>query len=124
MSIELHTLKITTSGSAGSASGSGVLSLPLCELVAIYLDYHASAPATTDVTVKSVGNPATVTLLTRTSSVADGWFYPSVNLHDNAAAAVTGAYAAPVIHGGSLLVEIAQADALTDCLTATVLVRV
>ena len=34
------------------------------------------------------------------------------------------AYAAPVIHGGSLLVEIAQADALTDCLTATVLVRV
>ena len=124
MSIEKHTLTISTTGSAGSASGSGILSLPLCELVAIHLDYHADAPATTDVTVTATGDPASVTLLTRTSSVTDGWFYPGVNVHDNTAAAVTGAYAPPVIHNGALTIAVAQADALTGCVVATVLVRV
>mgnify|MGYP001605581358 CR=1 FL=1 len=124
MAVEKHTLKISTTGSAGVASGSGILSLPLCELLAIYLDYHASAPATTDVTVKSVGDPATVTLLTRSNSATDGWFYPTVNVHDNAAAAVTGAQAPPVVHAGALSIDVAQADALTDCLVATVYIRV
>ena len=123
MAVEKHTLKISTTGSAGAATGSGILSLPLCELVAIYLDYHASAPATTDVTVKSVGDPATVTLLTRSNSATDAWMYPKVQDHDNVAAAITGSYSDPVIHAGALSIELAQADALTDCLVATVYIR-
>lgn len=121
--IEHHQVKVSTTGSAGSASGSAVLALPLCELVAVYLDYHASAPATTDVTITSPGNPAAVTILTRSNSATDGWFYPSINLHDNTAAAVTGAYAAPPIHG-NLSVSVAQADALTDCVILDVYVRI
>lgn len=57
MAIEKHTLNISTTGSAGSATGSGILSVPLCELLAVHLDYHASCPATADVTVKAVGDP-------------------------------------------------------------------
>ena len=123
MSIEKHEIKISTTGSAGSASGSAILALPLCELVAVYLNYHASAPATTDVTISSPGNPAALTILTRSNSATDGWFYPHVNDHDNAAAAVTGSYSDPVVHG-NLLIEVAQADALTDCLVLTTYVRV
>ena len=123
MSIEKHEIKVSTTGSAGSASGSAVLALPLCELVAVYLDYHASAPATTDVTVSSPGNPAALTVLTKSNNATDGWEYPKVQKDDNTGAAITGDYADPVIHG-NLLVEVAQADALTDCVVVTVYVRV
>ena len=122
--IEKHTVKVTTTGSAGSASGSAALSLPLCELVAVHLDYHADAPATSDVTIKATGNPETVTLLTRSNSATDAWLYPTVNVHNNVGAAVTGAQAPPLIHAGVLTVDVAQADALTDCVTITVYVKV
>ena len=124
MTLEKHELKISTTGGAGVATGSGILSLPICELLAIYLNYHASAPATTDVTVKSVGDPATRTLLTRSNSAADGWFRPKEQKYDDVAALVTGDYADPVIHAGALSIDVAQADALTDCLIATVYVKV
>ncbi len=123
MPIEKHTVNVSTTGSAGSATGSAVLALPLSELVALHLDYHASAPATTDVTISSPGNPLALTILTRTSSKTDGWFYPRVNDHDNAGAAITGSYSDPVVHG-NLLVSIAEADTLTDCLVVTVYIRV
>ena len=123
MTIEKHEIKVSTTGVAGSASGTTVLALPLCELVAIYLDFHASAPATTDTTISSPGNPAALTLLTVSNSATDAWKYPSVNLHDNTGAAITGAYAPPIIHG-NLSVALAQCDALTDALVATVYVRV
>ena len=124
MTVQKHELKISTTGGAGVATGSGILSLPLCELLAIYLNYHASAPATTDVTAKSVGDPATVTLLTRSNSATDAWLYPTVNVHDNVGVAVTGAQAPPVIHAGALSIDVAQCDALTDCVTVTAYVRV
>lgn len=122
MTIRSYTVAISTTGSAGSASGSAVLALPLCELVALHLDYHASAPATTDVTVTAIGNPASVTVMTRTSSATDGWFYPKVQKHDSSASAITGDYADPVVHS-NLLIEVGEANALTDCVTVTVYVR-
>ena len=124
MALEKHELKIATTGGAGVATGSGILSLPICELLAIYLNYHASAPATTDVTVTSTGDPSSVTLLTRSNSAADGWFYPKVQDHDNVAASIAGSYSHPTIHAGALTISVAQADALTDCLIATVYVKV
>ena len=123
MAIEKHELKISTSGSAGSASGSGVLALPLCELVAVHLDYHASAPATTDVTITASGNPAARTIFTRSNSATDGWFRPREQKHDTNASAITGDYAEPVIHA-NILVDVAQADALTDAVVLTFYVRV
>mgnify|MGYP001558893609 CR=1 FL=1 len=122
MTIEVHKISVTTTGVAGSASGSAIKAVPKGKVKAIYLDYHASAPATTDVTVKaeadSTGIPGDLTLLTRSNSATDGWFYPKVQKHDNAGAAITGDYDDPVVHGGILSVTVAQADALTDCVTA------
>ncbi len=123
MTIQKHELKISTTGSAGTATGSAVLALPLSELVAIYLDYHASAPSTTDLTLTSPGNPASLTVLTLSNNATDGWYYPRVQDHDNTGSAVTGSYSDPPIHG-NLQADLAQADALTDCLVITVYVRV
>jgi hypothetical protein len=122
MAIEKHELKVSTTGSAGSASGSAILAAPLSELVAMYVDYHASAPATTDLTLTAPGNPASVTVLTLTNNATDGWYYPKAQKHDNTGSAVTGDYADPVVHS-HLNLALAQCDALTDAVVVTFYLR-
>jgi len=123
MAIERHIIKVSTTGSDASATGSLVVALPYCELLAGYFNYHASAPGTTDTTVSSPGDPVSVTLLTITNSVADAWYYPGIQMDGNTGSAITGAYVPALIHG-NLLVELAGSDALTDALILTIFVRV
>jgi len=122
MAIERHIIKVSTTGSDASATGSLVTALPYCELLAVYMNFHADAPASTDTTLSSPGDPVSVTLLTVTNSATDAWFYPTHQLDDASAAAITGAYIPAVIHG-NLLTELAGSDALTDALTMTIFVR-
>ena len=123
MAIERYVVKVSTTGSDASATGSLVTALPYSELLAAYFNFHASAPASTDTTLSSPGDPVSVTLLTITNSATDAWVYPSIQMDDNTASAVTGAYVPALIHG-NLLVELAGCDALTDALTLTIFVRV
>ena len=123
MAIEKHTVKVSTTGSDASATGSLVKALPYCELLAVYMNFHADAPASTDTTLSSPGDPVAVTLLTVTNSATDAWFYPTHQLDDASASAITGAYIPAVVHG-NLLTELAGSDALTDALTMTIFVRV
>ena len=96
--------------------------LPLCELLAVYANFHASAPASTDTTISSPADPVAVTLLTITNSATDAWYYPTHQLDDASGSAITGAYIPAIVHG-NLLVELAGCDALTDALTLTAYVR-
>ena len=123
MAIEKHTIKVSTTGSSGSATGSLVTAFPYCELLAARLDVHASAPGTTDTPLSSPGGPVSVTLLTITNSATDAWYYPTHQLDDSSGSAITGAYIPAVVHG-NLLTELAGCDALTDALTMTIFVRV
>jgi len=123
MAIEKHTVKVSTTGSDASATGSLVTALPYCELLAVRLDFHASAPASTDTTLSSPGGPVAVTLLTITNSATDAWYYPTHQLDDSSGSAITGAYIPAIIHG-NLLTELAGSDALTDALVMTIFVRV
>ena len=123
MTIEKYTIEVATTGSDASATGSLVVALPYCELLAAYLNFHADAPASTDTTLSSPGDPVAVTLLTVTNSATDAWYYPSIQLDDNSASAITGAYVPAIIHG-NLLTELAGCDALTDALVMTIWVRV
>ena len=123
MAIERYVIKVSTTGSDASATGSLVTALPYSELLAAYFNCHASAPSTTDTTLSSPGDPVSVTLLTITNSATDAWVYPSIQMDDNTASAITGAYVPALIHG-NLLVELAGSDALTDALTLTIFVRV
>tara|TARA_Y100000310_G_scaffold203233_1_gene203493 strand:- start:63 stop:434 length:372 start_codon:yes stop_codon:yes gene_type:complete len=122
MAIERHIIKVSTTGSDASATGSLVTALPYCELLAVYMNFHADAPASTDTTLSSPGDPVSVTILTVTNSATDAWFYPTHQLDDASASAITGAYIPAVIHG-NLLTELAGSDALTDALVMTIFVR-
>ena len=123
MGIERYVIKVSTTGSDASATGSLVTALPYCELLAAYFNFHADAPSTTDTTLSSPGDPVAVTLLTVTNSATDAWFYPTHQLDDSSASAITGAYIPAIVHG-NLLTELAGSDALTDALTMTIFVRV
>ena len=123
MAIEKHTIKISTTGSSGSATGSLVTALPYCELLSVRMYFHAYAPGTTDSTLSSPGGPVSVTMLTIINSATDAWFYPTHQLDDSSGSAITGAYIPAIIHG-NLLTELAGCDALTDALTMTIFVRV
>jgi hypothetical protein len=79
---------ITTTGSDGSATGTGTTNAPLSgRLVAIHLDYSATQATTTDVTVTTLTAPI-VTLFTRSNSATDGWFYPRQAVQDATGTAV------------------------------------
>ena len=121
--IHKYVIKVSTTGGDGSATGSLVTALPYCELLALYINFHASAPGTTDTTISSPGDPVALTLLTVTNSATDAWFYPTHQLDDASAAAITGAYIPAGVHG-NLLVELAGCDALTDAVTISAFVRV
>ena len=123
MAIENDTIKVSTTGSDASATGSLVTALPYCELLAVRMDFHARAPASTDTTLSSPGGPVAVTILNVTNSATDAWFYPTHQLDDSSASAITGAYIPAIIHG-NLLTELAGSDALTDALVMTIFVRV
>tara|TARA_Y100000310_G_scaffold171619_3_gene171823 strand:+ start:75 stop:449 length:375 start_codon:yes stop_codon:yes gene_type:complete len=123
VTITRHKVPIATTGSAGSASGSGLLAIPPSELLALYFDFNASAPGTLDTTITAIGgDEADRTILTLTNVNTDAWYRPKEQDHDSAGAAITGAYKHPVIHN-NLLIELAQADALSPCVTVIALVK-
>lgn len=113
-----YKIKVTTTGSAGSATGTGTSRQPVRGLLTgVNIDYHASAPASTDVTIaESTGMSRT--LLTRSNSATDGAFYPTAQQHDTSAATVTS-YTPFDIKGDYVTVTVAQCDALTDAVVVT-----
>jgi len=104
---------ITTTGSAGSATGtSGTVSLTRGGvLYAIFIDF-TTMPATTDVTINEVlPNAGTRNLLTTTNVNTDGVYMVQLANSTVAGAAGTG-FVYPVI-GSQISVSVAQGDAIT-----------
>ena len=113
--IAVERVSITTTGSAGSAAGSGT-TIPINGfLLDVYLDYHASCPATADVTIT---DSVFGTVLANSNSNTDAWLAPRKATCDPAAAA-TGLYDLIPLNG-ALTISVAQADALTACVVANV----
>jgi hypothetical protein len=106
---------ITTTGTAGNATGSGTTNPIMGFLLDVYLDYHASCPATADVTISQDTFRAACVI---TNNATDKWIEPRKQTCDPAGAD-TGSYDLIPING-PITVAIAQADALTTCLVATV----
>lgn len=117
--MSLARVDVTTTGTAGSAVGSGQ-TLPLPGVLGfIQVDYHASAPGTTDVTISEAGGPQR-TILTLTNRNTDGIFYPNVSFTDGTGAAyATASYGAWVLANTPITVSVAGCDALTDAVKVT-----
>ncbi|NIO41545.1 MAG: hypothetical protein GTO41_16040 [Burkholderiales bacterium] len=113
-------IAVTTTGGAGAATGSATGDIVFRgKLHAVYVDYHASAPATTDVTI-SIAAPVSATLLTLTDTNTDGWYLPRADTHDETGAARLYAAAGENVAdefptGGKITIDVAGANALTDC---------
>tara|TARA_Y100000310_G_scaffold294647_1_gene325293 strand:- start:1566 stop:1946 length:381 start_codon:yes stop_codon:yes gene_type:complete len=122
--LEVRQVKVSGAGSAGSATGSAVEPVPFSYLHAIYFDF-TSAPSTMDTTVKTPGNSdlPSVTVLTLTNVNSDAWYYPRRQIEGNTGAQVTGAYDKYFL-SGSISIDIAQADAVTDEVVAWVVIEI
>lgn len=114
--------RITTTGSAGSATGSAYIPLPPGRITHVKVDYHASAAATTDTVFKvdglSDGSTGT-TILTLTNTVTDipirALGQPAAVDEGNAATAATDGVEGGAFVKNGLSIAVAQGDALTDC---------
>lgn len=118
--ITTHVYPITTTGSDGAATGAATTELLLGELVDVHLDYHASAPATTDVTLSyaTLGDP----LLTVANSATDARYHPRASLVTTAGAAITDGHAALTLCD-RVTIAVAGSNALATAVTVTIRVR-
>lgn len=114
--INTTTVSVTTSGTAGAATGSGT-SIPINgELLDIYLDYEATAPATTDVTISE---STFGTIMVRSDSATDGRFAPRMVTHGPTASALTW-YDRYPLKDSVITVSLAQCNAITNAIVVTI----
>jgi len=123
VAIREYSIAVTTTGAAGSATGDEDSSDVIeGELLDVYLGYHASAPgATTDVTLKVKGDSDNILVVS--NNATDGRYTPRQKPVDAANAAITNAHDRWFIPVKKLNLAVAQCDALTAAVTATVKVR-
>jgi hypothetical protein len=120
-------IKVTTTGSAGSATGAANSDFAIIgRILAIRLDYHASTPATADVTItERKGTTDFQTIMVETSSTTDIVRYPRKAVEDNAEAGVEYASGFPIYEpycvAGKIRVAVAQGDALTDAVVVEII---
>ena len=114
MEIYTRVVKITTTGADGVASGSEDLGGLRGYLLDVYLDYHASAPGTTDVTIsyKTRGG----TILTKANNATDVLAAPRRQVQGNDGANLSGEYEMYPIDQ-DVTIAVAQANALAPCVT-------
>lgn len=115
MEIVNEVVRVTTIGSAGSAAGSAKSQALHGFLLDVHVNYHASAPVTSDLTVTPEVGAA---ILTVSNSATDALYSPRAATCDASAAATGGESLIPL--NGQLTVALAQSDALTDAAVVTI----
>ena len=106
MRIITKSVAVTTSGSDGSATGSGTLDGTTGFLLDVWLDYHADAPVTTDVTIAYTTRGGSIAVISNNKT--DMLIAPRQN--------PAGESKYPVDQ--ALTVSVAGANTLTACVTA------
>lgn len=116
--IRTYTVAVNTTGSAGSATGTGAATehIPQGFFLDAYLDYNASAPATTVVTITQTGHADKI--LTAPASATDVRIAPRQSLATRAGAAITNSHDLIPVNG-TLTVAVSASDALTAAATVT-----
>lgn len=121
MSLRIQTIKVTTTGGDGAASGNADSAVIVGEILGIFANYHASTPATADVTIKAV-NPVDHNILVITDNATDGYYAPRIVPVTSSNVAITNAHT-PYIVAGKINVALAQGNALTDAVVVHILYR-
>jgi hypothetical protein len=111
-------ITVTTAGEAGAAVGSASSAPIYGELLDVKIDYSASAPNTTDLTITS----GDYTILSRANSATDGLFRPMVQGQDSSGSNIAGAYGR-IWLSGIVTVALAECDAIAAAVVVTLRVR-
>jgi hypothetical protein len=122
--ISTEKIAVTTTGSDGSASGSQASARALVgEVVAIYVDWNGSAPATSDIDVvcESDDDHPEITLVDKDDSATDAWFYPTIEETDTGGTGRSTYRPIPI--SGMVKVSVAQCNAFDAAVTVYVYVR-
>lgn len=111
---------VTTEGSAGSATGTGVTEdVVKGRVVRVDVNFHADAPAgTTDLTLTQTNEDQAENIVVLTDTATDVTIYPTVQLTDNGGTGRTMDGTRPLVDyfpvSDTLTATVAQSDALTD----------
>lgn len=118
MAIRVYSGTVTTTGSAGSATGSTTVAIPKTGYLEwIKLNYSASAPAgTTDVTI---ADGYSTTVYAKSNSATDVTVWPRMAVVNAAATAISNEGARHAI-ASDLTVTVAQCDALAAALVVDI----
>ncbi len=106
---------VTTTGDNAAATGSGSTGGINGWLESIYLDYHTSAPASTDVTITFTTRGGTIAV--NGDSATDVLLWPRAKPVDNANSAIANAHSRFAVND-TITVSVAGSNALTACVTA------
>ena len=110
---------VNTSGTAGSAGGTGYSDeMVRGEVLAVYLDYSATISATTDLTLRGKSAPYD-TILSASNYYTDTWVYPRKAVQDYTNTDITydgthGVYE-PFVMDDYLTAVITQSTAVSPC---------
>lgn len=115
--LSANQVSVTTVGAAGAATGTADSVALYGGLYAVYINYHADAPATTVVTLSD----AYGAIVAFVASKTDKRWYPRVPTCDAAGAAIAGVYEIPAL-SGAVTVTVTLADAIAACVVVTLVV--
>lgn len=115
-------LTVTTTGSAGSATGSGQTEDTIDgRIVRVDVDYHASAPATTDLTLAQASELIATNIVSLTDNNSDTQLFPTVQVTDNGGTGRTYDTTEPVVDyypaADELVATVSGCDALDPAVT-------
>jgi hypothetical protein len=105
--IRTYIIDITTTGTAGSATGSGTTSRPVNgHLEAVKIDFTSQAGTADTTIVDGMGQP----ILTLTNVNTDGWYYPHPDVHGTDGAQLNK-HTGPMAIDSYITASVAQSNA-------------
>lgn len=119
--LDTQKITVTTTGEAGSASGTNYSPRPISgEVRALYVNWSASAPATSHITItiEADDDHPAITLYTKADSVTDCWVYPAVQLTGTDGVGVGFSFR-PIVGTGRISVAVINSDALAAAVVVT-----
>jgi len=126
MAIRSERIAVTTAGTDAAAVGAANTTRPICgRILKVRLDYHASAPNTTDVVITEYDvTTSWETIHTETDSTTDVTRYPRRPVEDASETTVTydgtNEIYEPFVVDGYVRVAVAGSNALTNCVVVTI----
>lgn len=117
-----YEVTVTTTGDAGSATGNSNSPTINGAIHAVYVNYHASAPATTTVDLDEVGGAARK-ILDLAGANTDAGYLPRAQAQGTTGSNLTGIYDRLVLAGRPVKVTVAASDALAAAVIVTLVVE-